>query len=50
MASRIIAALRTVLATVANVLLLPFRVLARLLGVPSNGRSRAARRTRRQAA
>jgi hypothetical protein len=50
MASRIIAALRTVLATVANVLLLPFRVLARLLGLSSKGRSRTARRTHGQAA
>jgi hypothetical protein len=50
MAGRIIAALRAVVATVANVLVLPFRVFARLLGVSSKGRPGAARKTHRQAA
>lgn len=49
MAGRIIAALCAVVATVAQVLLLPFRVLARLLGVSTKGRPGAARRTHRQA-
>jgi hypothetical protein len=50
MAGRIIAALRAVVATVANVLTLPFRVLARLLGVSQKGRPRTSRRSNRQAA
>jgi hypothetical protein len=38
MAGRIIAALRAVTDTVVNVLVLPFRVFARLLGVSHKGR------------
>jgi hypothetical protein len=49
MAGRIISALKAVAATVVNVLVLPFRVLARLLGVSSKGRSKAGR-SHRQAA
>lgn len=50
MPGRIIAALRAIAGTVASVLLLPFRVLARLLGVSQKGRPRATRRSHRQAA
>jgi hypothetical protein len=38
MAGRIIAAMRAVVDTVVNVLVLPFRVFARLLGVSRKGR------------
>jgi hypothetical protein len=45
MAGRIIAALRAVVATTVNVLVLPFRVFARLLGLSNKGRPGAARRS-----
>jgi|tagenome__1003787_1003787.scaffolds.fasta_scaffold19446259_2 hypothetical protein len=45
MAGRIIAALRAVVATMANVLFLPFRVFARLLGLSHKGRPGAGGRS-----
>ena len=45
MAGRIIAALRAVVATTVNVLVLPFRVFARLLGLSHKGRPGAGRRS-----
>jgi hypothetical protein len=47
MAGRIIAALSAVLRTVFEVLLLPFRVFARLLGVSHKGRPKTPRRSGR---
>ncbi len=44
MAGRIIAALSAVVATTVNVLLLPFRVFARLLGLSHKGRPRKPER------
>ncbi|MCW2946984.1 MAG: hypothetical protein JWR24_3701 [Actinoallomurus sp.] len=44
MAGRIIAALRAIIATIADVLFLPFRVFARLLGLSHRGRPGASRR------
>jgi hypothetical protein len=45
MAGRIIAALQAVVATTVNVLLLPFRVFARLLGISHKGRPGTSRRS-----
>ena len=45
MTGRIIAALRAITATTLEVLVLPFRVFARLLGVSRKGRPGASRRS-----
>jgi hypothetical protein len=45
MPGRIIAALRAIAATMAQVLFLPFRVFARLLGLSRKGRPGAPRRS-----
>jgi hypothetical protein len=44
MASRIIAALRAIVGTVMGVLVLPFRVFARLLGLSRKGQPKMPRR------
>jgi hypothetical protein len=48
MAGRIIAALRAIIATTMNVLVLPFRVFARLVGLSRRGRPGASRRSSRR--
>jgi hypothetical protein len=45
MAGRIIAALRAIVATTMNVLVLPFRVFARLLGLSHKGQPKMSRRS-----
>jgi hypothetical protein len=45
MAGRIIAALRAIVATTMNVLVLPFRVFARLLGISHKGQPKMSRRS-----